>query len=149
MWIVSCAAAALCAPAFAQPLAMTSSGEVKWVCGGVGAEERRELAALESDANLKLAFVTAKRGGYLADVAVSVSMAARTLNVKADGPYCLLRLPPGRYRIEATFNGVQRALVATVGDKTGRPARLAFVFPEEPWDGLKASDEEKREAKEP
>jgi hypothetical protein len=143
------AGAALCAPVFAQPLAMTASGEVKWVCGGVGAEERRELAALEPESNLGLVFVTAKRGGYLADVAVSVTLAASTLNIKAEGPYCLLRLPAGRYRIEATFDGVQRVQVATVGDKTGRPARLAFAFPEEPWGGIKASDEEKRQAKEP
>lgn len=147
--IVFCAAAVVCAPVFAQPLAMTASGEAKWVCGGVGAEERRELAALEPEANLGLVFVSAKRGGYFADVAVSVTLAASTLNIKADGPNCLLRLPTGRYRIEAAFNGVHRTMMATVGDKTGRPAHLAFAFPEEPWDGIKASDEEKRQAKEP
>lgn len=149
MLIVFCAGAALCAPAFAQPLTMTAAGEVKWVCGGVGAEERHELAALESEANLGLSFVTAKRGGYLAGIAVSVSGASGTLKIEAGGPYCLLRLPAGRYRIEASFNGVKRALMTTVGDKTGRPARLAFTFPDEPWNGSRASDEEKRQAKQP
>jgi hypothetical protein len=58
------------ASAWAGPLAMTSEAGMRWVCGGVGAEERRELAALEPQANLRLLFVTEKRGGYLADVAV-------------------------------------------------------------------------------
>lgn len=143
------AAAALCAPAFAQPLTMTAAGEAKWVCGGVGAEERHELAALETEANVRLSFVTAKRGGYLAGIALSISGASGTFKIEAGGPYCLLRLPAGRYRIEASFNGVKRALMTTVGDKTGRPARLAFAFPDEPWGGSRASDEEKRQAKEP
>lgn len=56
----------------AAPLDMKDERGVRWICGGAGADERRELAVLESQANLKLLLVTEKRGGYLADVEVSL-----------------------------------------------------------------------------
>ena len=138
--------------ASAQRLAMTDANGVLWVCGGVGAEERRELAALEARANLALTFVTLKRGGYLADVEVTLYEAgAKSARFKttADGPICLLRLPAGRYRIEAAHGGAKRSAQAALAQDAQRPVRLGFAFPGEPWDGIWASDEEKRQAKEP
>ena len=137
--------------AHAQPLTMHDSDGVKWICGGVGADGRRELAALQSQANLALTFVTVKRGGYLADVGVQLYEAgakAPRLQLTADGPMCLLNLPAGRYRIEATIGATKRVADASIAKDARQALRLGFAFPGEPWDGIWASDEEKRQAKE-
>jgi hypothetical protein len=139
--------------ALAQPLAMKDEAGMRWVCGGVGVEERQALAALEPQANLKLLFVTVKRGGYLADIALDLydtSGAKKPrLSLAADGPTCLVQAPAGRYRLEASFRDVRRTATALIGKETGKPARVVFSFPGEPWDGIWASEEEKRGARMP
>jgi hypothetical protein len=135
----------------AQELAMRESADFRWVCGGVGAEERAALAALRPQANLELLFVTAKRGGYLADAEVSLlpkgTPPRPALHLDADGPMCLIDAPAGRYRIEASFEGRQRVAEVSLPGKAGAPAKLVFSFPAEPWDGIWASEEEKQQAK--
>jgi hypothetical protein len=129
----------------AQDIGMKEEGGIRWACGGAGVEERAALAALRSQANLELLFVTAKRGGYLADVALTVYAAGKpVLQVNAEGPICELFTPAAKYRIEAVYGGVKRSEEVTAGAKI---ARVVFRFPEEPWDGIRASDEEKRGAR--
>jgi len=132
--IAMVALAALPLGAAAQQLAMQDSGGVRWVCGGVGDEERESLAALESQANLSITFAAGKRGAYLADVQMSLYGAGAkspSLDIKTDGPICLLHAAPGRYRIEASFNGVKRSADATVAADAKRPVRVVLVFPEQ------------------
>jgi hypothetical protein len=133
----------------AQP-AMQEQAGVRWVCGGVGADERAALAALEREANLKLMFVTEKRGGYLADVAVAMYDAKAStprLQLTSDGPICLLRAPAGRYRIEAAYGKAKRSATAAPDKDAGKPARVVFSFPGEPWDGIRASEADKEQAR--
>ena len=128
------ALAALPLAATAQQLAMQDSGGVQWVCGGVGEEEREGLAALESKANLSITFAAGKRGAYLADVQMSLYGAGEkspSLDIKTDGPICLLHAAPGRYRIEASFDGAKRTAQATVAADAKRPVRVVLVFPEQ------------------
>lgn len=147
---------AACA-ANAQPLAMKQEDSgVRWLCGGVGAEERREIAQLAKQANLELLFVSQKRGGYLADVDVALYReGTRTpaLDVTARGPLCIVQAPAGAYRIEVAWSGVKRTARAVLPAVPSRPAignaRLVFSFPAEAWDGISASPEEKRQAREP
>lgn len=136
----------------AAPLAMQAQVGLAWVCGGVGAGERRALAAIENQANLKLLFVTQKRGGYLADVRLAVFDAQGKrprLRVSADGPVCLLRLAPGVYRLEASFRGTTHVQRVRIAEESGHLTRSVFAFAGEPWDGIWASEEEKRQASEP
>lgn len=139
------AAAALAQDAAAQGVAFVTEGAVRHACGGAGVEERQALAALEAEANLKLLFVTQKRGGYLADVEVTIADRAGTvlLRTLAPGPVCVLRLAEGRYRVSAAQGGVTRAAAAHVRGEPGRPPSVVFAFPAEPWDGIWASREEK------
>jgi hypothetical protein len=126
------------------------AGGLRWACGGVGAEERAALATLRPEATLELLFVTARRGGYLADASVSIApdkAPAKPLALRADGPICLLVAPPGAYRIAAELAGEKRVLRAAVAAGRRAPARLVFTFPAEPWDGIWADPEEKRQAR--
>lgn len=130
-------------------LAMSHQGALSWICAGVGADERRELEALRPGARLEVELVTAKRGGYVAGVDLDVQRDGETLlRTTADGPVCLLDGPPGRYRIEATRDGVTRTARATIA-KAGAARRVVLAFPEESWDGIRASPEEKAQAAQP
>ncbi|HSN21811.1 MAG TPA: hypothetical protein VLS49_14115 [Usitatibacter sp.] len=130
-------------------LALRKEGPVSWVCGGVGAEERQALDVLRPKSRLEVLFVTAKRGGYLSDVDLTVSRnGERVLQVASEGPVCLLDAPPGNYRIEGTRDGVTRTARATLA-ASGGMRRVVLAFPDEPWDGIRASPEEKAQAAQP
>jgi hypothetical protein len=72
-----CALALAAFSAQAREPQMASEGAVQYFCGGVGADERRAMQALEPQANLKLLFVTVKRGGTRRSVQVAVGAQAR------------------------------------------------------------------------
>jgi hypothetical protein len=139
--------AACAGAATAQDIPMKEHAGLRFACGGAGVEERAALAALRPQANVELLFVTAKRGGYLADVEIAVYAAdkgAPVLQTTAEGPMCMISAPAAKYRVEATYGGVKRSAQIAAGAKQ---ARVVFGFPDEPWDGIRASDEEKREAR--
>lgn len=136
--------------AAAEDLALKEEAGMRWACGGVGAEERAALAALRPQANLELLFVTAKRGGYLADAEVTVAprkASSAALRLRAEGPICLLAAPAGEYQVTAELAGAKRTLPVAAGAPGKAPARLVFTFPPEPWDGIWADPEEKRQAR--
>jgi hypothetical protein len=147
------AALALAAPlcVAAQSIAFQRSGDIAWACGGVGSDERHALDTLRGEAQLELLLVTAQRGAYTSGTSVSVAPAhgGTPVTFVADGPTCLVQAPPGSYRIEGRYGATTRDASVRVAAK-GKPARLVMSFPDpEPWNGIRASDEEKREAATP
>lgn len=140
----------LSSASMAQPLAWRSDGPFQWACGGVGSEERRALEALKPQSNLELLFVSGKRAGYLSGVEVSVRAESGTqapMRILADGPYCYLRAPAGTYRVEARLRDARREQRVRVGAQD--LARAVFTFPPDPGDDIPASEEEKRQARQP
>jgi hypothetical protein len=85
-------------------------------CGGIGTDESVAMRAAMKDYPLSLLFARAS-GAYLADVAVTVkdSSGATALAMQANGPVCLVDLPPGRYSVEAALGGVTKTQVVTLG----------------------------------
>jgi len=139
------AAAIIAAAASASAIEVNTNGSSRWVCGGAGEQERIELKGMESKSNAQLLFVTASRGGYLADVdfVVRDQKGATVLQGRADGPKCLLTVPAGRYRVEATYEGTRRSANFQVAGATGRPGRTVLTFPRDPTDTIASSPEEK------
>lgn len=82
---------------------------VRYVTGGVGEGERARILGIAEDFNLKLLFAE-KAGPYLADVQVAISRrdGRKVLELAADGPFLLAKLPPGEYRISATAEGQEQ-----------------------------------------
>ena len=62
----------LAALALAAAAALDVNGSAM-VCGGVGNDERRELAGFAGTASLALEFSLAGRGNYIADVDVTIT----------------------------------------------------------------------------
>jgi hypothetical protein len=123
------------------------------VCGGVGTDERRELAAAAGGANMTLEFSLAGRGNYVADVDVTLTRAATgaAFTVKTDGPICYLQLPPGRYQVEASYNGARKSATANIATGAGKAVRVAMTFPATAADidPAPVSAEEKLQASKP
>ncbi len=98
-----------------------TAGEIRYVNGGFGIEER---AVMPKDYPLKLVFATEKRH-LLSQVNVVISDAAgkKVFELAAnDGPWLLVALKPGRYSLEATHNGHRKTVagidVPSKGTKT-------------------------------
>jgi len=83
-----------------------SQGEVKYLVGGVGLEERDYMSSLSGNYNLKLVFAVASRE-YLADVKVVIldPNGKTYVTTTADGPWMMVKLPEGSYLVQATVGG--------------------------------------------
>jgi len=126
----SLAFAALSAAAFLSPPAVAVAPDGLH-CGGVGADERRAMAQEGRNASLQMQFHVAGRAAFIADVDVTVTPSkggGEAISTRADGPICYANLAPGRYDIQATFNGVTRTAHANV-TANGRPVTLSMGFP--------------------
>jgi hypothetical protein len=127
------------------------------VCGGIGSGERAALAEETRGTNLALEFFIARRGDYVTDVDFAITpldgpAAGRPVDTVTGGPLCYVKLAPGRYRIDAEFNGVRRSARATVPEHALRPVRVALAFPEEAARGdleTRPTPEEREEARQP
>jgi hypothetical protein len=97
------AAALIWQPAAQAEPVVQQSGNISYVTGGVGLEERAALAQQTSDFNLKVVNAVPGRP-FVADVDIAVkdSRGQELLRTTTDGPWLLAKLPAGRYTIHAS-----------------------------------------------
>jgi len=127
------------------------------VCGGIGGDERRELAEESRGTNLALEFFVARSGDYVTGVNVALTpldgpAAGQSIDVAAAGPLCFVKVAPGRYRIDADFNGITRSARASIPENPTHPVRVAIAFPQQAARGdidTRPTPEEREEAKSP
>lgn len=106
--------------------ASTSAGDVPFITGGVGLEERDALRTKSGEYNLKLRFAKTD-GAYLGAVNVGISdgRGRQVLSTETDGPWILAKLRPGRYHVKATANDRTVSRDVTV---TGRGQKSLTLF---------------------
>ena len=92
------------APANATDLYRTVAG-LRYYTGGVTTEELRAVALLRTRHNFVLQVVSGLSGGPIADADVRITSPAGKVLLAApmDGPWLLVSLLPGRYRIAVSF----------------------------------------------
>ena len=116
--IAAAALSALIGAAVAQQSPVMSGDSPRSVVmsGGVGLEDRAQLAQHEREANLKLVF-TEPQGSYLSDIGVKVfdRNGTMVLDTTSNGPWLLAKLSPGTYRIVATDQGARQEQRVSVG----------------------------------
>jgi len=128
-------AAAIALPTQASPLPRQRHVEaaVSFVSGGIGEGEAQRLEAQARDYPLTVELLehARPRDEYTANAVVRISDARDgrvVLDTRADGPFLLVRLPAGDYRIAATLQGrsvpEHRVHVTEHGH-----AKTTFVFP--------------------
>lgn len=129
------AGAACLAPAQAALPALQHQGGVEYVSGGIGIDESTAFKEAMSRFPLSMTFDQRAPGqgpgDYVADVKVSITDGAggkSVLDTTAQGPYLLVRLPDGKYRVKATYQGRTQTREVTIAGK--KPVRLGFSWPE-------------------
>ena len=114
-----CVSAGFAGVAHAAPPVEKSQGDVRYVMGGIGLDESQEMKSMESQYSLAVTFAEQDNGkaDYLADIPVTIrnSSGQTVLSVKSDGPYLLVKLPPGSYDITASHAGTPKTDHFTVG----------------------------------
>jgi hypothetical protein len=107
------------------------SGGVSYVTGGVAEDEANAFKQARGDYPLSVELVQRSGGKneYTADALVQVTdMAGNVVfNARAEGPFMLVRMPPGQYKVRGTLNNrsVESAPV-TVGAQGGAQATVVF-----------------------
>lgn len=115
----------LAAAQFAMP-PMRGDGAARYLCGGIGSDESAAFRAAMKEHPLALLFARPD-GAYEADVQVSIQdeKGGAALAWNANGPVCLVDLPPGRYVVNAQAGGAGKQQSVTVG---GGSKSLDFRF---------------------
>ena len=119
--------------AYAQQVSLIpqTQGDVSFVSGGVGGDERLALQAMRADYNLSLLFSVKNSGEYLSEVKVRIEDAKGGvyLETVSDGPILYAKLKPGHYHVSATKNGYEIYKKASLD--THKVTALSFVWPQE------------------
>ena len=109
-------------------------GEVVWMSGGIGLDESQAMqrAAPQWPLTVEFARRDGARSDYLADVEVLVrdSRGHEVLGTRAQGPFLMAKLNPGRYTVEAARGDhvIERQVVV----RAGQPARVLMLWPQRP-----------------
>ncbi len=110
-------------PPMAPPtLQSQRQGDVSYITGGAGDEDRQTLQSVKSQYNLRLQFALTKSGQFIADVNVTlVDTKGRTvLDAISDGPYFFAHLAPGRYKLSVTNQGQTQSRDVNVSASGGQ-----------------------------
>jgi hypothetical protein len=110
------------------------SGAVAYVSGGIGDGQARRFESAFKDYPLVIELFEhgAQRDVYTADADVKITDAkgGLVLDQTSGGPFMLVRLPPGDYRVAASLKGhplPQRRVHVVAGGRE----KATFVFPAE------------------
>ena len=105
-------------------------GDITWLSGGVGQSEARamERAARHYPLSLEFVIKTGQKGmpaEFTANVPVTITdpHGAKVFSAMSTGPFMLLKLPAGQYRIAAEVHGKKLERNVVVGR---RPRHVVF-----------------------
>lgn len=99
----------------------------RYIAGGIGLDESEQMKAMARGFPLSLT-VAEKSGAYLADTHIKIQDATGrvVLDTQLDSPLLLVDLAPGKYSVEATFQGkTQRRSVDLTASQ---PTKISFGF---------------------
>ncbi len=116
------ASVALCLVMSGGPVAAieeATSGDVRFITGGVGENEKRELLDRASQYTLRIVTARKSNGDFLSDCKVTILRGGQTvLEAVMDGPVLMARLAPGSYRVRTEFEGRTQERPVTITPKS-------------------------------
>lgn len=111
--------------------ATQTQGEVAFLSGGIGEDES---VAIKKEATswpltLELAQAGTPRAEYISDVPVTISDESGkiVLDTVAEGPFLLVKLPPGKYSLDATYQSIK--LYRQLNIQKGQHEKLTLIWP--------------------
>jgi hypothetical protein len=113
--------------ASAEERGQTSRGE-PYLMGGIGLDEVESMQAERPHFSLWLRTATRGSGEYLADVRVRIEDAGGNVvfDQPLSGPWLLVALRPGTYRVEASAGEARQGRKVTIHSRGGR--EVVFYF---------------------
>ncbi len=91
--------------------ATQTQGEAVFLSGGIGEDESEAIKkeAASWPVMLELAQTGVSRAQYISDVPVTITNESGkiVLDTVAEGPFLLVKLPPGKYSLEATYQSIK------------------------------------------
>lgn len=106
-------------------------GEVGFVTGGVGDEEATAFkqAMPAYPLTIEVLRTSGGRGEYTSGAQVSVTTRSgqQVLSARAEGPFMLVRVPPGEYVVQATLGGRTLSKDVSVGGNGSGRAVMSFA----------------------
>jgi len=111
------------------------SGDIRYISGGIGSDESKAIKAEAPKYALTLNFITRIDGHDSFDAPDELTIlkadGAPVLDIKPDGPYLLLDLPPGSYKI--TAGSADQSSTQTVQIVRGAHKQVTFrLMPAKP-----------------
>ena len=105
-------------------------GDLSYLSGGIGVDESSAMKAEAGTYALALTFAAriGDRDAYTSDVQLTIAKAdgASLLDIKSAGPYLLVNLPAGKYRITAIFGEISKTQLVQIA--TGAHRQLVFEW---------------------
>lgn len=100
---------------------------IRYMSGGVGADEQARFRAAEAEYPVKLVFANSN-GAFMSnlDITVTDRSGNRVLGMTTDGPILLMDLEPGSYNVKADGQGQTQTRTITVPDNGIRTYTLHF-----------------------
>jgi hypothetical protein len=119
------AAALLLTPALSYS-ADAAAGNVPFITGGIGDDEKDQLEMARHSYNLHI--LSTEGGHYLADIAITITdkNGSQVLSANA-GPLFYARLPSGKYTVSASNAGVVKTKTVNLSTKAGA-AKIHFMW---------------------
>ena len=115
-------------PGGAPPPEVQRAGEIEYLSGGAGEEERAAMTAQQGAFPLRIVFSEPGGGYAVADRVELLRGGAKLATIGNAGPWLLLKLAPGDYVLEATFGGrteQRQVKVAAAGTRLDWRSRQA------------------------
>lgn len=107
---------------------------VEYLSGGIGVDESQAIKAeaIRWPLLITMAQRSQARSEWVADVELEIRDAdqALVLAFRSDGPLALIRLAPGRYTIDARYDGIELQRTVTIG--AGGSQKLMLLWKADP-----------------
>jgi hypothetical protein len=108
-------------------LQVQEQGDVAYVTGGIGDEERAELGSMQRDFNLQV-MNSGRDGAFTNDTQFAIhDRAGNEVLATQSGPLLYVQLPPGRYHITAENNGKRQQKDVRISQS--KISQLHLVWP--------------------
>ena len=111
-----------------------SQGQIEFIAGGVGKEEGDAIlrAAKSWPLLLELTQISGPRAEYISDVQIKIKDKSDKsgnpiLDITVEGPHVLVKLPPGKYGIDATYES--RTIRRDVTIQRGQNKKISLTWP--------------------
>jgi hypothetical protein len=108
-----------------------SQGQTEFITGGVGKDESDAIAQAAGawPLMLELSQSAPPRAEFISDVQITIKDKSgnTVLDMTSTGPYVLVRLPAGKYSLDATYGS--KTLHRDISIQKGHSKRLSLMWP--------------------